>query len=315
MAGLARLRLFDLLPRFKNYMRVSTRLAQTSQDSYVSQLRAFMRDVKNPRLEEMTPGKVVEWMALMHDGGLSKKTVELRLTAAKRFWEWLDDFEEEPTAPKLLKAFKRMEIPLDMTSTRDPARALDGLELTNVFETASGHRAMGKRDRAMVELAYNTGIRRSSLHSITLGDVDLPHMRIDVVEKGAKLRTVFFGEECRETLKIWIRDRDSIPARPGVEQLFISNRGTAMSLRTINRLFKDIGEEAGLHFDFYPHQMRHTKATELLDNGASLAAAGKILGHVKPETTMRYHHPKDQNLQDADHAAREQARSRGPARA
>jgi len=147
------------------------------------------------------------------------------------------------------------------------------------------------RDYMMIALLYVTGLRREELSNIELADIDRSRGLIRVIGKGNKERVVPIGENTREDLKTYLQKRDRFLIGKNYDPtsaLFLSYKGTKLSVRSINRLVKKFGHAEGM--EFTPHTLRHSFATHLLENGADLLLIKEILGHASLSTTQKYTH-------------------------
>lgn len=153
------------------------------------------------------------------------------------------------------------------------------------------------RDRAMLELLYSTGIRVSELVSRDLGDLDFKAEVLRVRGKGNKERIVPVGRPALEASAAWLPQRVQLLAdRAGrgrlatSQALFFNNRGSRLTVRSVERLVRMYGERAGIPQIVTPHALRHSFATHLLEMGADLRSVQELLGHASLSTTQRYTH-------------------------
>ncbi|MBN1295989.1 tyrosine-type recombinase/integrase, partial [bacterium] len=150
------------------------------------------------------------------------------------------------------------------------------------------------RNFAIAELLYATGIRVSELASMDLNDIDSTGMEIRVLGKGRKERIVPITEPAVDRLNRYLNERRVVRSDNarigGAGPVFISLRGTRLTTRSIHRILKQLGYDAGLTKRVHPHELRHSFATHLLDSGADLRAIQELLGHAHLTTTQKYTH-------------------------
>jgi integrase/recombinase XerC len=184
-----------------------------------------------------------------------------------------------------------------------------------VVTVISGVTPDDKRDRAILELLYGSGLRVGEVIALDFGDVDLAVLEARVKGKGRKERVVPIGRPCAAALEAYLAVRREL-IRPGREQraYFISSRGLRMASGTIYALVKRAGMLGAGRGDLHPHALRHTCATHMLDGGAELRSIQELLGHASLATTQRYTHVSmDQILRvyDQAHPLATSTRSRG----
>jgi integrase/recombinase XerC len=158
--------------------------------------------------------------------------------------------------------------------------------------------SLGRRDRAILELFYASGLRLSELVGLDMEDVNLSGRMVRVMGKGRKQRLVPFNTTTANAIKAYLKDRAQplsapLPRRSGKAAkagLFLNYRGERLSTRSVDRLVRRYVAECGAKFGISPHALRHSFATHLLANGADLRAIQELLGHVRLSTTQRYTH-------------------------
>ncbi len=167
-------------------------------------------------------------------------------------------------------------------------------------------------EKAIVQLMYETGIRVSELCSLNIQDVDLKSLRLRVKGKGKRERILFFGEAAKEALISYLKS-ERIEKAKGLskdhEALFITNRGR-ISDTTVRRILKKLSIKAGLPKNVYPHLLRHTFATHLLEEGVNLRGVQELLGHKNIETTEVYTHVSIRRLMEIYDRAHPRAKNR-----
>ncbi|MCD6097322.1 tyrosine-type recombinase/integrase [bacterium] len=147
----------------------------------------------------------------------------------------------------------------------------------------------GRRDRAILELLYDTGMRISEVAGLTLKDVDLSAGEIKVIGKGKKQRFVPVGRELRSALENYLSVRGELAHSEDIDHLFLSRRGHPLEVRSIRRIVEKYLSLA-TDKEATPHSLRHTFATHMLEQGASLVAIKELLGHASLSTTQIYTH-------------------------
>jgi site-specific recombinase XerD len=158
----------------------------------------------------------------------------------------------------------------------------------------------GKRDRAILELFFSTGLRISELTALSIDDVDLTRDEFSVRGKGDKIRVVFLSDSAKKYISEYLQKRKDLD-----DALFIrygrkANDGGELRLspRAVQRLLKKYATKAGITRKVTPHVLRHSFATDLLQNGADLRSVQALLGHANIATTQVYTHVTDKHLRD-----------------
>ncbi len=172
-------------------------------------------------------------------------------------------------------------------------------ETEELLAAADGEEPLPRRDRALLELLYASGLRVSELVGLDWRDVDLAGRVVRVQGKGGKERMVPFGRPAAEALRAWLADWEEVrrraPASPE-EPVFLHFRGGRLSARSVRRILDRTASRAGVAGGVHPHTLRHSFATHLLEGGADLRAIQELLGHSSLATTQRYTHVEIERL-------------------
>jgi integrase/recombinase XerD len=285
------------LDRFLDALWIEDGLAANTLAAYRRDLTLFATWLAAERgapLEATTEVDLLAYAAARHAG--SKATsANRRLTVFKRFFRWaLRErlVEADPTL-RLRNAKQALRVPKSLSEAQ--VEALLGAPDTD--------KALGLRDRAMLELLYACGLRVSELVTLKTVQVGLAEGVLRVTGKGGKERLVPFGEEAHGWLTRYLADaRGAILAGQASDALFVTARGGAMTRQMFWRLIKTHALKAGIDVALSPHTLRHAFATHLLNHGADLRAVQMLLGHADISTTTIYTHVARERLR-ALHAA------------
>lgn len=189
-------------------------------------------------------------------------------------------------------------------------------EIETLLETVAGSEPLVRRDRAILELLYASGLRVGELVSLDWNDLDLKGRVLRVLGKGNKERMVPFGRHAAEALGEWSKSWDELRSTgraPAVasdaDPVFLNYRGGRLSARSVRRLIDQRVEQAAIAGGIHPHTLRHTFATHLLEGGADLRAIQELLGHSSLSTTQNYTHLEVERLQSVYRNAHPRARS------
>ncbi|MDP1710339.1 MAG: tyrosine-type recombinase/integrase, partial [candidate division WWE3 bacterium] len=176
--------------------------------------------------------------------------------------------------------------------------------LSKFLEAPDTKSLMGKRDKAILELLFSTGMRISELTSLNRDDLNLKTREIAVLGKGGKVRVVFVSDSAAEALDRYLDSRDDewdpLFVRYSGKKAVLSKNGEGLRLngRSVQRMFKRCALKSGLVMDPTPHTLRHTFATDLLRRGADIRAVQEMLGHANIATTQIYTHITNPQLKE-----------------
>lgn len=293
--------LSDYVDGFSRYMETATRLLPVTRVRYAYEVRAFAKAVGDPPLNSVTPMLLLAWNARFQEKGSAASTVIQKHAALKKFFGYLEEFGESEHAGRLLRVMQRqLQVPRDRGPVR-PAYALEEGRVEMMMNAIGTRLSTGIRDRAIIHFLWSTGVRNSELTGLEMPGLDLRNRLANVVGKGDKERLVVFNAACRDDLATWLDIRKDCTLRSNY--VFISISGTRLAARTVNGIVKDAVKLAGFRQEVWPHVFRHTRITELLENGMSLPDTAVMAGHTDPRTTMRYFHQDTSRLKEAYDAA------------
>ena len=228
-----------------------------------------------------------ELTRLPQDGN-PKRTLARRLSTLRGYYDFL--YSRGYVRANLFRAIRAPKQEKRLPKVLYVEEVIDLLE-ANAKRTDE----LAKRDQAILELLYASGLRASELVSIRSTDFDFRGMTIRVYGKGKKERIVPFSQAALDAIKAYQKDtRPILAARNQSEkkdmELFLNNRGKKLTVRGLEYILKAIEEKTGIYLGLHPHELRHSFATHLLDNGADLSLIQEILGHETIDTTQVYTH-------------------------
>lgn len=207
----------------------------------------------------------------------SKRTVSRKLSSLKAFFEYLIKIGQLKVNPADMVPFPKLEksIPRFLT-IEDLFRLLDSIKTETWLD---------KRNLAMFETFYSTGMRVSEMEGLNLEDIDFKNQMIKVFGKGSKERIVPVGKRALNAIKNY---RASL--KENFIPVFVNKNFSRLSTRSIRRILDKIVRDCHLNLSVSPHTLRHSFATHMLDSGADLRGIQEILGHVSLSTTQIYTH-------------------------
>ncbi|MGH9901200.1 MAG: tyrosine recombinase XerC [Pyrinomonadaceae bacterium] len=234
-----------------------------------------------------------EWLSALHTAQKKKTSIARKLATLRTFFQFLIREGVVETNPAKLVSTPRLEKKLP--------NHLSVEEMVRFIETPDVETDLGKRDRAILELLYGTGVRVSELTKLDVHDIDFRNKLARVMGKRRKQRIVPFGDPALHAVLHYLPVRNAFlrnapPADRQSEALFLNYQGTRITTRSVGRMVdKYIDICAGIH-NISPHSLRHSFATHLLDGGADLRDIQELLGHARLSTTQIYTHVSMEKL-------------------
>ncbi len=302
----------EVLGEFLEHLKLNENASAHTVRAYESDLTQFLSFLASragrPRAEltigDFDHANVREFLADLTRRGNTRSSAARKLAAIRTFGRYLRREGILDGDPAALVGTPRRE-------QRLPAH-LGEAEMTVLLEMPDVSIPLGRRDRAILELFYASGLRLSELVGLDIGDVNVGGRMVRVLGKGGKERIVPFNRSTEAALRAWLRDRESFVAaddqpqsprfnqprkprntrntRVGRAPLFLNYQGGRLSTRSVDRLVRKYVAACSTRFGISPHALRHSFATHLLERGADLRAIQELLGHARLSTTQRYTH-------------------------
>lgn len=225
------------------------------------------------------------FVTTLYDRGLSKSTIERKISTIKSFYNYLQKKRILDENPAKLVKFPRKEEKL--------FNVFDQEQIFGLLDLPDKTTGAGYRDALILEMMYGSGVRVSELVGINISDIDFGGMRIRIRGKGKKERIIPLAPLHIDMIKEYLGVQADVCASghsPDSDSLFINKYGKRLTDRSVRRIVEKYLKEAGLPLNFSPHSFRHTFATHLLENGADLRTIQELLGHSSLSTTQKYTH-------------------------
>ena len=241
-------------------------------------------------VRDITKDMIVKYIASLKRANLAKRTITRKIIVIKSFHKFLVN-------EQILKTDEAYYVDLPKRDEVLPV-VLTEEEINRMLSSIDTSSNIGKRNRAMVELLYSCGLRISELLDLKIGDIHMNERYLNVIGKGDKERIVPIGEMAIVALRDYIENaRSQISKKPG-SILFYNYQGNKMSRQGFFKYLKKLALEAGIDKVISPHTIRHSFATHLLANGASLRIVQELLGHEDISTTQIYTHIDKSHLKE-----------------
>lgn len=279
------------IDEFIKYLKIELRYPDTTVTSYKRDLDNYYGFIKLKKInyKEITKDEIRDYLKYLDDLKYKKSTISRYLSSLRHFYDYLkmnniikeNQFKNisNPKKDKLLPNFLNYE------------------ELETIFDSIDLTTPLGIRNRLIIELLYASGIRLSELTNLTLDKIDLKEQKLRVLGKGNKERITYFGEYALKYLNIYLNGpRDELLNGKKSNYLLINNNGGNLSNRGVEKIIDDVIKKASLKHNISPHTLRHTFATDLLNNGADIRSVQALLGHESISTTEIYTHVTNEHL-------------------
>lgn len=287
--------------QFLEYLEIERGRSVKTVENYDRYLERFFEFAKVKNTTDLTEEQVREFRLYLNRqpgtkvGGrvepMKRRTQNYYLIALRAFLKFLRKRGVEALSPERIELAKVPQRSLDLISPK---------ELKRLMEAPDTKTLEGKRDNAILQLLFSTGLRISELCALNIDDVDLTRDEFSVRGKGDKIRVVFLSDTARKALQEYLKARKDMD-----EALFIRYGRKAKSgddlrihARMVQRLLKRYAAMAGITRKVTPHVIRHSFATDLLSNGADLRSVQALLGHANIGTTQVYTHVTDKHLRE-----------------
>jgi len=312
---------------FADHLKYNRNASGHTVRAYESDLEQFVTAVaaagKRPRpsltAADFSPDNVRLYLGVLFQQGISRASAARKLAAIRTFARWLRRegiIEQDPSA---LAASPKREQTIPAHLSID--------EMNRLLEMPDRATPLGRRDQAILELFYASGLRLSELVGLDLDDLNLNGRMVRVLGKGRKERLVPINQSAEDAIRAYLKDREQILraaaralaegrgggraarsaparaegqgarfARKGEHPLFVNYRGERLGPRSIHRLVRKYMAMCSARFGISPHALRHSFATHLLERGADLRGIQEMLGHARLSTTQRYTHVDSAHL-------------------
>lgn len=275
-----------LLHNYIRCLEVEHHASPYTVRNYIHDLRhflGFLNAANVATLGEVDHHLLRRYIASLLEQGFEKASVARKLSALRSFYRYLMQENIISSNPLVAISSPKLEKRLpSFLSNDEVARLLEAPD------TATPH---GQRDKAILELLYASGLRVSEIAKLDLGNVDLESREIRVWGKGSKERMVLMGKPAASALDLYLRDgRRQLLGKSRSEALLINRYGKRLSERSLQKAISRYARGAGLDKRVFPHMLRHSFATHLLDGGADLRVVQELLGHANLSSTQIYTH-------------------------
>ena len=273
------------LEKFCDYLNYELNYSELTIKGYNDEINKFMIycNEHNLNYKKLSNDDIREYLKYLDTLKYRKTSISRNLSSLRTFYKYLVNESIVDNNP-----FKNISNP---KKDKKLPNFLNYEEIMQIFDTIDTSTPLGLRNRCVVEVLYDTGVRVSELVNIKIKDIDFSEKTISIVGKGSKQRIVYFGDYLYDVLKDYINSaRNILLDKNNTEELILNSRGNKITTRGIEKIIDDIVNKASLKHKISPHVLRHTFATHMLNGGSDIKTIQQLLGHESLSTTGIYTH-------------------------
>ena len=276
-----------LISSFLDFLYIEKGLSKNTVHSYENDINSFskwsLKYLGQP-IKKLLKADVNQYVSFLFKQGLKSSSVNRKISTIKSFYIYL--------IKKKIITFSPVEdISMPKKETYLPV-SMSEIEVEKLLNSPKLNIHIERRDKAMIEMLYATGMRISELVNLKLTDIDNKRLVVKVLGKGQKERLIPYGEAAADALNSYLNDRE----KSNIKETFLSNRGTKITRGAFWNRIKIYLNRENLKTTISPHTLRHAFATHLLNRGADLRSVQILLGHSDLSTTQIYTHIAKQRL-------------------
>ena len=277
------------LRSFLDHLYIEKGLSQNTVKAYETDISAFINWIKENtklKLKDIKEENINKYISHLFELNLKSSSVNRKISSIKSLYMFLVKKNILKNSPVNEVISPKQEKYLPFSMSED--------EVDKLLNSPKPSNKIEKRDKAMIEMLYATGMRISELVNLKITDIDTQRCVVKVLGKGSKERLIPFGEAALESLNAYLSDREESASK----EIFLSNRRTKISRIAFWHRIKLYLSRENLKNSISPHTLRHAFATHLLNRGADLRSVQLLLGHSDLSTTQIYTHIAKQRLSD-----------------
>ena len=272
---------------FLDSLYIEKGLSKNTVNSYENDIKAFSKWTTKTlglHIKNLNKIDINSYIAFLFKKGLKSSSVNRKISTLKAFYLFL-------IKKKIIKISPTEDVVMPKLEKYLPV-SMSEIEVEKLLDSPNISIPIEKRDKAMIEMLYATGMRISELTGLKITDIDTNRLVVKVLGKGSKERLIPYGEKAADSLNSYIKDRP----KSNSKETFLSNRGTAITRGAFWQRIKVYIVRENLKISISPHTLRHAFATHLLNRGADLRSVQILLGHSDLSTTQIYTHIAKQRL-------------------
>lgn len=283
----------DSISDFIGYIRTEKRYSIHTVQAYQKDLEQFFLFIQNTfsvqALQDIGHLQIRSWLAHLKENGMESKSMNRKISTLKSFFKFLirSGLLSQNPMQKIVSPKNSKRLPV-FVNENQMEHLLGEVHFPDSFE--------GKTERLLIDILYQTGMRRAELLGLRLIDVDFGLNQFKVLGKGGKERLIPFGNDLKEQIQSYIQERKMIPTEH--EFLFTRSNGKPLYAKYVYLVVNRYLAQSTTLNKRSPHVLRHTFATHLLNQGAELNAVKELLGHANLSATQIYTHNTIEKLKE-----------------
>ena len=276
----------NYIDKFLEYLKSVKKHSDNTIISYQDDLKE-LASVLNNNIIDINEEDIKKYLNYLYDKSYNKNTISRKLSGVRSFYNYLYNHD-------IIKInyFTDVHNPKKIRSL---PHYLKTSEIDKVLDNTNEVTLYGERNKLIVELLYVTGLRVSELVNIKLKDIDKYNKSIKILGKGSKERIVYYEDNCSKLLNKYLNNTRRKLDKNNSEYLLLNKFGNKLSTRMIRNILNNLTIGTSIE-QIYPHMIRHTFATTMLNNGADLMTVKELLGHESINTTIIYTHVTNEQI-------------------
>ncbi len=290
------------IDKYLEYLKVERKYSNKTILSYKDDLIEYNEFLGNnfTNILNIDMNIVNNYMKYLYDRKITKSSISRKLSSIRGLYNYLvrEDIIKENHFNKIQNPKRELYLP----------KFLKDEELDKIFSVCNSNNPTEERDTLIIELLYATGVRVSELVNIKIKDINREEKLIKVLGKGNKERMVIYNSHTKKALDTYLKDGYNYFNKKSSEYLILNKNGNKLSERYIREIINKKVSQASLDIKISPHTLRHTFATDILENGADLMTVKELLGHESLNTTSIYTHITNEQIKKTYNLAHPRAK-------
>ena len=287
------------IEEFLEYLDVIKKHSEHTIINYQNDLIEFL-EFNNENVLNLDKEIVNKYMQYLYDKNVSRTTISRKLSSLRSFYNYMynNGFIDKNYFTMIRNPKKEKNLP----------KFVKDVDIDKMFMIPDIRSSLGQRNLLIIRMLYATGVRVSELVNICIKDIDIKERTIRILGKGSKERVVVFGNNTRDILELYLNNGRYKLGKGNNDYLFLNKDGNKLSTRYVRKIIDDIIFKASITMHVSPHMLRHTFATDMLNNGADLVSVKDLLGHESLNTTSIYTHVSDDKIREIYNMAHPRAK-------